>query len=615
MEQEKIIIVDFGGQYTQLIAKRIREASVYSEIVSRDISVDEIKKINPKGIIFSGGPDSVYEDDAPTIDKGIFSLEIPILGICYGMQLTNYLLGGKIISGSVKEYGETEIKVLVEDSKLFRNIPKKSMMWMSHGDSVDADNLPEGFVLTAKTSNHTAAVENADKKIYTVQFHPEVTHSEYGKELIENFVTDICECSGNWTMSNYLEKAKDYIRETVGKNDVICFVSGGVDSSFVSVLLSQTDGIGKVYPIYIEGLMRKNETKEVEESLKNAGVEDLIIYYGEDEFIESVKGMSEPEEKRKAIGNLFGKIQDKMMKELNLNPETTFLAQGTLYTDLIESGKGVGEIAATIKSHHNVGCEFIENLKAKGKLVEPNKEIFKDEVRRASSDIGLPKEIYNRQPFPGPGLGIRIVDGNSNWVDSEFEQSNKQAKKIAEEFGLNAFLIPIKTVGVQGDGRTYSFVCVLQGDNDWTAIRKAANTIPMEILNVNRMVYEINPHDATESTEVIPTTITKESLRQLQDIDYTGRKIIDEYGFTDNISQTIFVLFGSDMHNTGKRSVCLRGVKTDDFMTVTPINPENGGEMSWKCLNEIASKLKKEHDVGAFVIDVTDKPPATTCWE
>ncbi|MGM5488574.1 MAG: glutamine-hydrolyzing GMP synthase [Nanobdellota archaeon] len=593
---ERIIVIDFGGQYTQLIAKRVRECQVLSEIVPYDTTLEDIRKKKPQGIILSGGPASVYEDGAPMIDAGILALGIPVLGICYGMQMIDYLSGGSLISEGVKEYGETELRL--ESSRLFEGIDARIRVWMSHGDSVDT--LPEGFCVIARTKDHVAGIANTDKDLYGIQFHPEVTHSQYGTIMIDNFVIGICGCKREWTPTHFIEDAKEQIRKTVGTNDVICFVSGGVDSSFIATLLCDTAGIGTVYPVYIEALMRKDETEEVTESLKAAGVTNLIVYRAEDEFISALEGLTDPEEKRKTIGNLFGTLQERAIGDLELDPDETFLAQGTLYTDLIESGRGVGKSASTIKSHHNVGCEFIENLKERGRLVEPNMWIFKDEVRKAAKEIGLPASIYDRQPFPGPGLGIRIVNGNRNWTVPDAGE----ADRIAAKYGLRARVAPVKTVGVQGDSRTYRFLCVLSGERNWKLIREAAREIPMVCEGINRVVYEIT---AGAGVRAIETTVTRDTVDQLKTIDYLGRQILSGQG----ISQTIFVLFGADLDGSNKRSVALRAVVTDDFMTARPAVA--GEEISWDCLDALAAMVQAH--AGGFVIDVTDKPPATTCWE
>jgi GMP synthase (glutamine-hydrolysing) len=630
MKQEKILVLDFGGQYTQLIARSVRKCNVFSEIKDCNLNIDSIIREPPKGIILSGGPDSVYEKGAPSIKPFLLEQGIPILGICYGMQHINHLFWGGILHGDdvIKEYGETEVMVDTHHP-LFHSLGHKITAWMSHGDSVDGEKLANGFKVIASTEAHVAAIADDERKIYGVQFHPEVTHTPKGLDVVSNFVHDICGCGSEWTMGNYIEGCKQYIRETVGENDVICFVSGGVDSSFVATVLAQTEGIGRVYPVYIEALMRKGETEEVSTSLREAGLTDLIIKECEDRFIKAVEGISDPEEKRKAIGNLFGAIQQEVCKELGLDTEKTFLAQGTLYTDRIESGKGIGKKADTIKSHHNVGCEFIDKLEKAGRIVEPNRLIFKDEARAAAREIGLPPEISERQPFPGPGLGIRIVDGLPE-VNEEFYKINERVSHIASEEGLDGYVLPVKTVGVQGDERTYSYLVLLRGERDWEKIRKAAKRIPTEVHEVNRVVYDMSqePLNKKRLNAIIPTTVNRRTIDLLKDVDYEGRKIIDKYGFNKDISQTILVLFGADIYNRGKRSVALRAVSTDDFMTVSPVNPSNVSmndleeyrknntiRMSWQCLDELQYTLVGRNGVGAFVIDVTDKPPATTCWE
>ncbi len=638
---EKIIILDFGGQYTQLIAKRVRESFVFSEILPFSASLEEIKAKNPRGIVFSGGPSSVYEEGAPMIDKGILDLGIPVLGICYGMQTIAYSMGGELVSEGIKEYGETEIRLI--DNILFSGLREGNKknnsddencnnddangdehdsnilnVWMSHGDSVNPEKLPDGFKAVAFTSNHVAAIANDSKRIYGVQFHPEVSHTQNGSRIIDNFIHNICGCKSEWKPENVIEDCKDYIRKTVGKNDVICFVSGGVDSSFVATLLSKTEGIGNVYPIYIEGLMRKNETKEVKESLEPAGVRNLIIHRAEEEFITVTGQFYEPEEKRKAIGNLFGELQEKIAKELQLDPERTFLAQGTLYTDLIESGHGVGKNASNIKSHHNVGCEFIERLRKENRLVEPNRWMFKDEIRKVAKEIGLPENIYNREPFPGPGLAIRVVNGRKDWEET-IKKLGEKADEVARKHGLRAIVAPVKTVGVQGDHRTYSFLAVLRGERNWKNIRNAAREIPMVIDDINRVVYQISPVEGENNekssindseVKAIETLVDEDNIETLKEIDYKGRRILCHEGV--KLSQTIFIIFGADLNNSGKRSVALRGVFTDDFMTVRPAKA--GEEISWEVLDDL-DKMIKEEGCGSFVIDVTDKPPATTCWE
>jgi GMP synthase (glutamine-hydrolysing) len=600
---DRIIILDFGGQYTQLIARKVREARVFSEILPYSTKAETIKKHKPKGIILSGGPASVYQQGAPLTDNKILGLGIPILGICYGLQIIVHLLGGKLSSKGMGEYGETEI--YLKENNLFNGIGRRAIrVWMSHRDNLDPRILPKGFSVIANSKQSIAAIAYPQKKMYGLQFHPEVSHTQGGTEIIKNFVQNICRCKQEWTPHNFINVCKDYIKEKAGKNNILCFVSGGVDSSFVAALLSQTKGIDKVYPVYIEALMRKNETQEIRNSLEKAGIKNLIVYKAEEEFINALKDISEPEEKRKIIGNLFGDIQERIVKKLQLIPDETMLAQGTLYTDLIESGEGVGLNASRIKSHHNVGCEFIKILKKKGRILEPNRWVFKDEVRKAAKEIGLPKEIYDREPFPGPGLAIRIIDGKKRW-EAECNRISKKVNQISNKYGLKGFAAPVKTVGVQGDHRTYKFLAVISGPKEWKKIREAAIEIPISIPEVNRVAYAFEPISAFP--KAIQTMIDKETITLLKEVDYKGRKILHK----EELSQTIFVLFGADLSGSGKRSIALRAVITNDFMTVKPA--QAGKDISWEKLNRL-NKMVKEH-AGSFVIDVTDKPPATICWE
>lgn len=638
MNREKIYVVDFGGQYTQLIAKSVRKCNVFSEIVDCETKVRDIILQDPKGIILSGGPDSVYEKDAPAVDQDIFTIDIPILGICYGMHLTNHLLGGKTLHGedAKGEYGETQV-THDTGSSLFSGLEEKIVGWMSHGDSVDGKNLAPGFDIIAYSPRHAAAIANDEKRIYGVQFHPEVTHTPRGQDIISNFVHDICGCGKEWTMGSFIEEAKDYVRQTVGTNDVICFVSGGVDSTFAATLINQVEGIGQVHTVYIDGLMRKNETEEVVTSLKQAGIENLQVIRAEQEFIDALKGVSEPEAKRKIIGNLFGRCQQRYVEAHGLDPDNTFLGQGTLYTDTIESGKGVGKKASNIKSHHNVGCPFIEEMKKKGRLVEPNRLIFKDEVREAAKEIGLPPAIYQRQPYPGPGGGIRIVDGEHGY-DAGFFDLDKEVWKAANDEGMQGYALPVRTVGVQGDYRTYENLALLRGPRDWDRMRNAAKRICDEVRiggrRINRVVYDLNPDFSHEIRKPAPirTPVDNETYKLWQDIDFEGRMVVhDKYSFKQDIAQTIFVLFGVDIYNTGSRSAALRAVQTDDFMTVTPVKPvqlnydelqairqnypESGPKMTWECLDVLYHTLTTSFGLSTLVYDISDKPPATTCWE
>lgn len=500
MQNEKILIIDFGGQYNQLIARRVRECSVYSEVHPYTMTIEEIIKFNPQGIIFTGGPNSVYEKTSPLCDKKIFELNIPILGICYGCQLISYMLGGKVAKAKISEYGKTEVEI--SNSKLFENVSKQTICWMSHTDSITE--IPEGFEIVAHTSNcPVAAMENPQKQIYGVQYHPEVTNTIEGQKMISNFLFNICKCKGDWKMSDFIASTINQIKTKVGNGKVLCALSGGVDSSVAAVLISKAVGKQLTCIFVDHGLLRKNEGDEVEKVFGQKGIYDLdfIRVNAQKRFLEKLKGVTEPEQKRKIIGNEFIRVFEEEAKKIGA---VDYLVQGTIYPDIIESGLGK---SAVIKSHHNVGglpdaVDFKE-------IIEPLKYLFKDEVRKVGIELGIPKSLVYRQPFPGPGLGIRIIgDITEEKVrivqDADYIYREEIAKaKLDTTFSQYfAALTNMKSVGVMGDERTYDYAIVLRAvitsdfmTADWGRIPydildKISNRIVNEVKGINRVLYD-----------------------------------------------------------------------------------------------------------------------------
>lgn len=499
MKKEKVIVLDFGGQYNQLIARRVRECNVYCEVHPYDLELEKIKEINPKGIIFTGGPASVYAKEAPRCEKELFELGIPVLGICYGSQLMNYLLDGSVVKADVREYGKTEIQV-ERSSKLFKDVSEHTICWMSHTDRIDK--LPEGFKVSAKSAScPVAALEYPEKNLYAVQFHPEVVHTKEGTKMLSNFLFEVCKCAGDWKMASFAEESILALREKIGDKKVLCALSGGVDSSVAAVMVSKAVGKQLTCIFVDHGLLRKNEGDEVEEIFTNQFDVNFVRVNAQQRFYDKLAGVSEPEEKRKIIGEEFIRVFEEEAKKIG---KVDFLVQGTIYPDVIESGLGK---SAVIKSHHNVGGlpDYVDFKE----IIEPLRLLFKDEVRKTGLELDIPEKLVFRQPFPGPGLAIRIIGDITPEKVTILQEADAIYREEIANAGLDrqigqyfAALTNMRSVGVMGDERTYDYAVALRAvtttdfmtaefaEIPWEVLGKCSSRIVNEVKHVNRVLYD-----------------------------------------------------------------------------------------------------------------------------
>jgi GMP synthase (glutamine-hydrolysing) len=508
VETSTIVILDFGSQYTQLIARRIREFNVFSVVLPCTAPLEQVKALNPKGVILSGGPCSVYDADAPAADKGVLDMGAPVLGICYGLQFIVHNLGGKVVSAAAREYGHAEVTVVAE-TPLFRGLPGALDVWMSHGD--EAETLPAGFMLTAKTANAVAGIADEARRIWAVQFHPEVAHTRQGMELLKNFCLDICGAKQDWTPEHFIQSTVERVRAQVGTGHAICGLSGGVDSSVAAVLVARAIGDRLTCIFVNNGVLRKDEFTKVQTTMREQLGLNVVAVDSSERFLKKLEGVTDPEQKRKVIGNEFIAVFDDEAKKIfeaekSAGEEVAWLVQGTLYPDVIESSSVHGP-SHTIKSHHNVG-----GLPAdmKLKLIEPLRDLFKDEVRRIGRDLGMPEDIIERQPFPGPGLAVRILGEVTAERVAILQEADQIVVDEIKKAGLYrkvwqsfAVLLPVKSVGVMGDQRTYANTCAVRAVEsedgmtaDWAplpyeVLRTISSRIVSEVRGINRVVYDI----------------------------------------------------------------------------------------------------------------------------
>jgi GMP synthase (glutamine-hydrolysing) len=510
VETQSIVVLDFGAQYSQLIARRVREQNVFSVVLPCNVKVEEILKHSPVGIILSGGPSSVYDKDAPPADRKLFELGLPVLGICYGLQFMVHALGGKVRAAKHREYGHAQVEVL-EDSEVFRGLPRPLEVWMSHGD--EALELPAGFKLVSKSPSAVAAIENAERRFYAVQFHPEVHHTKRGTDILRNFVINICKAKPTWTPQHFVDATVESVRRQVGSGRAICALSGGVDSAVAATLVDRAlrDGNkSRLTSIFVNnGVLRKNEFEKVQQNLRDKLGLQVVAVDATQRFLTKLAGVTDPEKKRKIIGNEFIAVFDEEAHRIEKDEgKVEWLVQGTLYPDVIESVSVRGP-SQVIKSHHNVGGL---PKKMKLKLIEPLKELFKDEVRKIGRDLGMPEEILQRQPFPGPGLAVRILGEVTperlailRECDDIVVNEIKSAGLYTKIWQSFAVLLPVMSVGVMGDQRTYAYTCAIRAVHsedgmtaDWVplpheVLKTISNRIVNEVPGVNRVVYDVTP--------------------------------------------------------------------------------------------------------------------------
>jgi len=602
---DKIAVLDFGGQYAHLIANRIRRIGVYSEIWDCDTPADNLRQF--KGIILSGGPQSVYDENSPQCDPKIFDLGIPVLGICYGLQLMVFKRGGKVTKGQIKEYGKTTIQIK-DKREILNGLYDTETVWMSHGDEVSE--LPEGSEIIASSDTcKYAAVADFEKKLYGVQFHPEVTHTNNGMKILENFV-NICAAKKEWNLDYFIEKKIKEIKDFVGDKKVFMLISGGVDSTVAYALIQKAIGVKNTYGLFVDtGFIRLHEREEVEAAYKKCGLENIHFFYAAEKFFEGLKGVYEPEMKRQIIGDKFIEAQRLVAQELNLNPDDWLLGQGTIYPDTIETGGT--KHADRIKTHHN-RVEQIQILIDQGKIIEPISQLYKDEVRDAGERIGVPAEIVWRHPFPGPGLAVRCLCAKEADYPENSDALENEINTYLEKYKVSGKILPIKSVGVQGDARTYRhpFLITLHKDTprDWEVLEQISTDITNRFGAINRVLLKLHPRGIM-NMKVKPGYLTMERIEILQKADYRITQFIKYHKIYKDIWQFPTVLIPLSLNDKNGESIVLRPVNSEEAMTA------NFYRMQWKWVDELTDGFREIPDIDGIFYDITNKPPATIEWE
>jgi GMP synthase (glutamine-hydrolysing) len=614
----RVAILDAGAQYGKVIDRRVRNLQVLSELLPLDTPLEALQGYD--AIILSGGPESVYAPDSPKPDPRVLHCGKPILGICYGMQLINQAFGGSVEKKGMREDGQFSIDIDT-DTPFFNDLQPVQAVLMSHGDSLG--DAAEGFRIVGRSGDIIAAIADDTRKIYGVQFHPEVDLTENGTQMISNFLFEVAGLKADYTLDDKLETAIKLIQETVGDREVLSFASGGVDSTVCSVLLGKALKPEQIHVVHINtGFMREGESEAVKEALKAAGIE-LEVVEASDRFFNGtttfqgvttppLREVTDPETKRSIIGDTFMHVMDDVVAKLKLDPDQTVLAQGTLRPDLIESASHLASSkAAVIKTHHN-DTALVRALREAGRVIEPLQNLHKDEVRELGQSLGLPAELLWRQPFPGPGLAIRLLCAREPYLTENFDSIQAALRKFQDEHTAT-HLLPVRSVGVQGDGRTYSYVAALSGKADWQELLRKGSAIPREVHDINRVVYVFGDKLTEAIDGITPTLPEPEAVGQLRQADKIVNDVLQKYGLIESLSQVPVVSFPVHFGEPGKRSVAIRTFITNDFMTGVPAAP--GKQLPVEALDEMVEGVLNVPGISRVVYDLTSKPPGTTEWE